>query len=90
MRTAAGCGIRAAKKPMPSAGCKMSQGAASNAIAKDKAEMKLGPEWRPSRAIGWAFHYAVGIVYAALYLAIIRLEQALPDICRRSGDNPSR
>ena len=24
-------------------------------------------------AIGWAFHYAVGIVYAALYLAIIRL-----------------
>lgn len=24
-------------------------------------------------AIGWAFHYAVGIVYAALYLAIMRL-----------------
>jgi hypothetical protein len=24
-------------------------------------------------AIGWAFHYAVGIVYAALYLGIIRL-----------------
>jgi hypothetical protein len=31
---------------------------------------------RPVRgegAIGWAFHYAVGIVYAALYLAIMRL-----------------
>jgi len=24
-------------------------------------------------AIGWAFHYAVGIAYAALYLAIMRL-----------------
>ena len=24
-------------------------------------------------AIGWAFHYAVGIAYAALYLAIVRL-----------------
>lgn len=24
-------------------------------------------------AIGWAFHYAVGIIYAALYLAIVRL-----------------
>ena len=24
-------------------------------------------------AIGWAFHYAIGIVYAALYLAIMRL-----------------
>jgi hypothetical protein len=25
------------------------------------------------RAIGWGFHYAVGIVYAALYLAVARL-----------------
>jgi Protein of unknown function (DUF2938) len=25
------------------------------------------------RAIGWGFHYAVGIVYAALYLAVVRL-----------------
>jgi len=28
---------------------------------------------RGERAIGWAFHYAVGIGYAALYLAIVRL-----------------
>ena len=25
------------------------------------------------RAIGWGFHYAVGIVYAVLYLAVVRL-----------------
>jgi hypothetical protein len=25
------------------------------------------------RAIGWGFHYAVGIVYAALYFAVVRL-----------------
>jgi hypothetical protein len=31
------------------------------------------PPVRGEAAIGWAFHYAVGIVYAALYLAIMRL-----------------
>jgi hypothetical protein len=31
------------------------------------------PSVRGKVAIGWAFHYAVGIVYAALYLAIMRL-----------------
>jgi hypothetical protein len=31
------------------------------------------PEVRGEVAIGWAFHYAVGIAYAALYLAIMRL-----------------
>lgn len=30
-------------------------------------------EIRGEVAIGWAFHYAVGIAYAALYLAIMRL-----------------
>ena len=31
------------------------------------------PKVRGEAAIGWAFHYAVGIAYAALYLAIMRL-----------------
>jgi len=31
------------------------------------------PPVRGEGAIGWAFHYAVGIAYAALYLAIMRL-----------------
>jgi hypothetical protein len=31
------------------------------------------PPVRGEAAIGWAFHYAVGIVYPALYLAIMRL-----------------
>jgi hypothetical protein len=31
------------------------------------------PQMRGETAIGWIFHYAVGIVYAALYLAIMRL-----------------
>jgi len=31
------------------------------------------PSVRGELAIGWAFHYAVGIVYAALYLAIMRI-----------------
>jgi len=30
------------------------------------------PQVRGETAIGWIFHYAVGIVYAALYLAIMR------------------
>lgn len=30
-------------------------------------------QMRGETAIGWIFHYAVGIVYAALYLAIMRL-----------------
>src|SRR5882724_5766707 len=30
------------------------------------------PGVRSEAAIGWAFHYAVGIAYAALYLAIMR------------------
>jgi hypothetical protein len=31
------------------------------------------PQARGETVIGWIFHYAVGIVYAALYLAIMRL-----------------
>jgi hypothetical protein len=31
------------------------------------------PSVRGEVAIGWAFHYAVGIAYAALYLAIMKL-----------------
>jgi hypothetical protein len=31
------------------------------------------PKVRGEVAIGWAFHYAVGVAYAALYLAIMRL-----------------
>src|SRR5271154_727138 len=31
------------------------------------------PSVRGEVAIGWAFHYAVGVAYAALYLAIMRL-----------------
>jgi hypothetical protein len=31
------------------------------------------PQVRGEQAIGWIFHYVVGIVYAALYLAIMRL-----------------
>jgi Protein of unknown function (DUF2938) len=31
------------------------------------------PKIRGEIAIGWVFHYAVGILYAALYIAIIRL-----------------
>jgi len=31
------------------------------------------PQVRGEAVIGWIFHYAVGIVYAALYLAIMRL-----------------
>ena len=31
------------------------------------------PKVRGEAAIGWAFHYVVGIAYAALYLAIMRL-----------------
>jgi hypothetical protein len=31
------------------------------------------PAVRGEVAIGWIFHYAVGIIYAALYLAIMRL-----------------
>ncbi len=31
------------------------------------------PSVRGEVAIGWAFHYAIGIAYAALYLAIMRL-----------------
>jgi hypothetical protein len=31
------------------------------------------PQVRGETAIGWIFHYAVGIVYAALYLAIMRI-----------------
>jgi len=31
------------------------------------------PKVRGEAAIGWAFHYAIGIAYAALYLAVIRL-----------------
>src|SRR5215471_20977400 len=31
------------------------------------------PSIRGELAIGWGFHYAVGIVYAALYLAMVRL-----------------
>jgi hypothetical protein len=32
------------------------------------------PKVHGELAIGWAFHYAVGIVYAALYLAIVALD----------------
>jgi hypothetical protein len=31
------------------------------------------PSVRRELAIGWGFHYAVGVAYAALYLAIARL-----------------
>jgi len=31
------------------------------------------PSVRGELAIGWCFHYVVGVAYAALYLAIIRL-----------------
>jgi len=31
------------------------------------------PKVAGEAAIGWAFHYAVGIAYAALYLAIMKL-----------------
>jgi hypothetical protein len=31
------------------------------------------PPVRGERAIGWAFHYGIGIAYAALYLAIMRV-----------------
>lgn len=35
--------------------------------------ISASPKVRGEVAIGWAFHYAVGIAYAALYLAIMRL-----------------
>jgi hypothetical protein len=31
------------------------------------------PALRGEAAIGWAFHYAIGIAYAALYVALLRL-----------------
>jgi hypothetical protein len=31
------------------------------------------PSMRGELAIGWGFHYAVGVAYAALYLAMVRL-----------------
>lgn len=31
------------------------------------------PRLRGETAIGWAFHYAIGIAYAALYVALLRL-----------------
>src|SRR6516164_7654000 len=31
------------------------------------------PQVRGETAIGWVFHYVVGIAYAALYLAIMKL-----------------
>jgi hypothetical protein len=31
------------------------------------------PKLRSETAIGWAFHYAIGIAYAALYVALLRL-----------------
>jgi hypothetical protein len=31
------------------------------------------PKLRGETAIGWAFHYAIGIAYAALYVALLRL-----------------
>jgi len=32
------------------------------------------------RALGWAFHYGVGVVYAALYLALLRWFAAPPTL----------
>ena len=36
-------------------------------------QVAAAPRVRGEVAIGWAFHYAVGIAYAALYLATMRL-----------------
>jgi hypothetical protein len=38
------------------------------------------PPVRGERALGWAFHYAVGVVYAALYLGLMRWLNVAPTL----------
>lgn len=38
------------------------------------------PPVQGERALGWAFHYLVGMVYAALYLALLRWLGATPSL----------
>src|SRR5215470_4742070 len=51
MRVTFGCGVFAAKKPSPSAGCITNHGTTRSAIANTIAEMSVGPEASNKRLI---------------------------------------